>query len=54
MGKGSGFLVGKLQEKRPCVRPRSEWEDNIKMDLAAICYRGVNSIELQDLKFTQC
>ena len=26
-------LVGKLVGKRPLVRPRRRWEDNIKMDL---------------------
>jgi len=27
------FLVGKPEGKRPLGRPRSRWEDNIKMDL---------------------
>ena len=26
-------LVGKPEVKRPLVRPRCKWEDNIKMDL---------------------
>jgi hypothetical protein len=26
-------LVGKPEGKRPLGRPRSKWEDNIKMDL---------------------
>ena len=26
-------LVGKPESKRPLVRPRRRWEDNIKMDL---------------------
>jgi len=26
-------LVGKPEGKRPLVRPRRRWEDNIKMDL---------------------
>ena len=26
-------LVGKPERKRPLGRPRSRWEDNIKMDL---------------------
>ena len=28
-----GVLVGKPEGKRPLGRPRSRWEDNIKMDL---------------------
>jgi hypothetical protein len=36
MGEGRGVhrvLVGKPDGKRPLGRPRSRWEDNIKMDL---------------------
>ena len=36
MGEGRGVhkvLVGKPERKRPLVRPRRRWEDNIKMDL---------------------
>jgi len=36
MGEGRGVqrvLVGTPEEKRPLGRPRSRWEDNIKMDL---------------------
>jgi hypothetical protein len=29
-------LVGKPEEKRPLGRPRSRWEDNIRMDLREI------------------
>ena len=29
-------LVGKLEGKRPLGRPRSRWEDNIKMDLQEV------------------
>jgi hypothetical protein len=35
MGEKRGacrVLVGKLEGKRPLVRPRHRWEDNIKMD----------------------
>jgi hypothetical protein len=28
----TGFLVGKLEGKRPVGRPRRRWADNIKMD----------------------
>ena len=27
------ILMGKPEGKRPLVRPRSRWEDNIKIDL---------------------
>jgi hypothetical protein len=30
------FLVGKSEGKRPLERPRSRWEDNIKMDLQEV------------------
>ena len=26
-------LVGKFERKRPLLRPRRRWEDNVKMDL---------------------
>jgi hypothetical protein len=29
-------LVGKSEGKRPIVRPRRRWEDNIKMDLLEV------------------
>ena len=39
MGEGRGVhrvLVGKPEGKRPLVRPRRRWEDNIKMDLQEV------------------
>ena len=39
MGEGRGLhmvLVGKPEEKRPLLRPRRRWEDNIKMDLQEV------------------
>jgi hypothetical protein len=36
MGEGRGVygvLIGKPEGKRPLVRPRHRWEDNMKMDL---------------------
>ena len=39
MGKRRGVyrvLVGKPEGKRPLVRPRRRWEDNIKMDLQEV------------------
>jgi hypothetical protein len=37
--------VGKPDGKRPLGRPRSRWEDNIKMDLRVIGRVGVDWIE---------
>jgi len=39
-------LAGKPEEKRPLGRPRRRWEDNIKMDLQEVGYRGVEWLEL--------
>jgi hypothetical protein len=39
-------LVGKPEGKRPLGRPRLRWEDNIKMDLREVCFRGMDWIEL--------
>jgi hypothetical protein len=36
------ILVGKPEGKRPIGRPRSRWEDNIKMDLREIGCDGVD------------
>jgi hypothetical protein len=33
-------LVGKPERKRPLVRPRCKCEDNIKMDLQEIGWKG--------------
>jgi hypothetical protein len=44
MGERRGVyrvLVGKPEEKRPLGRPRRRWEDNIKMDLQEVGYRGM-------------
>jgi len=40
-----GALVGKPERKRPLRRPRSRWEDNIKMDLQEV-FRGREWIDL--------
>jgi hypothetical protein len=45
MGEGRGVyrvLVGKPEGKRPLVRPRYRWEDNIKMKLREIGFDGAN------------
>jgi hypothetical protein len=38
--------VGKPEGKRPLGRPRSRWEDNIKMDLQEVGCGGMDWIEL--------
>jgi hypothetical protein len=40
------ILVGKYERKRPLVRPRSRWEDNIRMDVREIGWEGVDWIHL--------
>ena len=39
-------LVGKSEGKRPLVRPRRRWEDNIKMDFQVVGCGGMDWIEL--------
>ena len=39
-------LVGKPGRKRPFGRPRSSWEDNIKMNIQGIGCWGVNCIDV--------
>jgi hypothetical protein len=49
MGEGRGVyrvLVGRSESKRPLVRPRHKWEDNIKKDLREIGIDGANWIRL--------
>jgi hypothetical protein len=48
-GEGRGVyrvLVGRPKGKRPLGRPRSRWEDNIKMDLREIGLDGASWIQL--------
>ena len=40
------ILVGGPEGKRPLGRPRSRWEDNIKMDLQEVGCEGMDWIEL--------
>jgi hypothetical protein len=40
------ILVGKPEGKRPLGRPRHRWENNIKMDLRAIGWGGMDWIDL--------
>jgi hypothetical protein len=49
MGEKKGVyraLVGKTEGKRPLGRPRSRWEDNIKMDLQEVECGGMGWIKL--------
>jgi hypothetical protein len=39
-------LVGKSEGKRPLVRPRYRWEDNIRMDLQEVGCGGMDWIWL--------
>ena len=39
-------LVGKPERKRPLLRPRHRWEDNIKMYLQEVGCGGMDWIEL--------
>jgi hypothetical protein len=38
--------VGKTEGKRPLVRPRRRWEDNIRMDLREMGWVGMDWIDL--------
>jgi hypothetical protein len=39
-------LIGKPEGKRPLLRPRGRWENNIRMDLREIGWGGVDWINL--------
>jgi hypothetical protein len=39
-------LVEKPEGRRPLGRPRRRWEDNIKMDLGEVGWRGIYWIDL--------
>jgi hypothetical protein len=40
------ILVRKLEGKKPFGRPRSSWENHIRMDLREIEWKGVDRIHL--------
>jgi hypothetical protein len=42
----TGFFVGKPEGKRPLGRLRHRWEVNIKVDLGAVGWDGVDWIHL--------
>jgi hypothetical protein len=41
-------LVGKREGERPLGRPGCRWEDNIKMDLQGMGWRGMACIDLAE------
>ena len=41
-----GVWWGKLEGKRPLGRPRSRWEDDIKIDLQEVGFGGMDWIDL--------
>jgi hypothetical protein len=43
VGNAYGILVGKPEGKRPLVRPRLRWVNNIKMDLREVGWDGMDS-----------
>jgi hypothetical protein len=49
MGEGRGayrILVGRPEGRRPLGRPKHRWEDNIKMDLQEVGWKGVDWIDM--------
>ena len=49
MGERRGayrVLVGKPEGKRPLGRPRLRWENNIKMDLQGVGWKGMDWMDL--------
>jgi len=44
------FLVGKPEGKRPLGRPGRIWEDNIKMDLQEVGCRGIDWMDLAQVR----
>jgi hypothetical protein len=48
MGEGRGayrILVGRPEGRRPLGKPRCRWEDNIKMDLQEVGWKGMDWID---------
>jgi hypothetical protein len=51
MGEGRGayrILVRRPEGRRPLERPRRRWEDNIKMDLQEVGWRGMDWIVMAE------
>jgi hypothetical protein len=45
---GYGVWVGRPQGKRPLVRPRRKWENNIKMDIQEIWMDWIDLAQERD------
>ena len=41
-----GVVMGRPEGKRPLGKPRHRWEDNIKVDLKEIGWKGLDWIDL--------
>jgi hypothetical protein len=46
----SKSLVERPESRKPLVRPRCRWEDNIKLDLREIGIDGANWIQLAQVR----
>jgi hypothetical protein len=46
------LLVGKIEGRRPLLRPRRKWIDNIKMDLLEIGLSVVDWIGLDEDRYS--
>jgi hypothetical protein len=44
------IMLGKLEVNRPLGRPRSKWEDDIKMDHEEIEWGGMDWIDLAHIR----
>jgi len=45
-------FVGKPEGRKPFRIPRRRWEDNIKMNLQEICWKGANWIGLSQDRYS--
>jgi hypothetical protein len=41
-----GIIIGKPEGKKPLVRPRNGWENNVKMDLRELQWEGIGCFHL--------
>jgi hypothetical protein len=51
MGEGRGayrILLGRPEGRRPLGRPRRRWEDNIKINLQEVGWKGVDWIDMTE------
>ena len=47
-----GFWCGNLRDKRPLGRLGIRWEDNIKMDLQEVGWRGMETIDMTQDRYS--